>query len=74
MKRTTLAKHAATEIASAGPQRLSATLSALVSYGEMTYSGRLPLAGPSVMEIAALVAELREAGWAPTSSHHYVMS
>ncbi len=72
VKRTTLAKHAATEIASAGLQRLSATLSDLVAYGEMTYSGRLPLVGPSVMEIAALIAELRGAGWVPTSSHHHV--
>jgi chromosome partitioning protein len=65
VKRTTLARHAATEIKAAGLHRLKATLSDLVAYGEMTYSGRLPPTGPSAVEIAALIAELRELGWIP---------
>ena len=72
VKRTTLAKHAAGEIDAAGLHRLSASLSDLVGYGEMTYSGKLPVAGPSVAEIAALIAELRTAGWVPTSSQQHV--
>ena len=46
----------------AGLPRLSAALSDLVVYGEMTYSGRLPTGGQSATEIAALIAELRALG------------
>ena len=44
---------------------LTATLSDLVAYGEMTYSGRLTPIGQSSSEIAALIAELRELRWIP---------
>src|SRR3954470_19359606 len=72
VKRTTLARHAAAEIKSAGLQSLTAALSDLVAYGEMTYSGRLPPAGQSAIEVAALIAELRGLGWlpAPALQHH----
>lgn len=63
VRRTQLARHAAQEIANAGLPRLETTLSDLVAYGELSYSGRLPLHGPAVAEIAGLLAELRARGW-----------
>ena len=44
---------------------MTATLSDLVAYGEMTYSGRLPASGQPAAEIGALIGELRELGWVP---------
>jgi chromosome partitioning protein len=75
VRRTQLARHAAAEIATAGLPRLDATLSDLVAYGELSYSGRMPSAGPAVAEIAGLLAELRARGWIPevtTSPRHDV--
>ena len=63
VRRTQLAKHAAQEIAAAGLPRLDATLSDLVAYGEISYSGRLPQVGPAMIEITGLLAELRARGW-----------
>ena len=63
VRRTQLTKHAMAELAAAGLPRLEATLSDLVAYGELSYSGRLPATGPAVVEIALLLAELREKGW-----------
>lgn len=63
VRRTQLTKHAMAELAAAGLPRLEATLSDLVAYGELSYSGRLPVTGPAVVEIAGLLAELREKGW-----------
>jgi len=65
VKRTQLARHAAQELASAGLPRLEATLSDLVVYGELSYSGRVPAGGVAAVELAALVAELRGLGWLP---------
>lgn len=65
VKRTQLTRHATQEIANAGLPRLEATLSDLVAYGEMSYSGRVPQVGPAVLEIAGLLAELRARGWLP---------
>ena len=65
VKRTTLARHAVKEIEGAGLPRLEASLSDLVAYGEMTFSGRLPDVGTPATEIAALVAELRRENWVP---------
>jgi len=65
VRKTTLARHAATEVKAAGLLRIEASLSDLVAYGEMTYSGRLPTNGPAGVEIAALVRELRQLGWLP---------
>lgn len=65
VKRTHLARHAAQELASAGLPRLDASLSDLVIYGELSYSGRIPATGAAAVEIAALVAELRGLGWLP---------
>jgi hypothetical protein len=47
VRRTTLAKHAATEMTAAGLPRLKASLFDLVVYGELTYSGRFPDKGPA---------------------------
>jgi chromosome partitioning protein len=68
VRRTTLARHAAEEIKAAGLHRLTAILSDLVAYGEMTYSGRLPPTGQSAVEIAALIAELRALRWVPETA------
>nr|WP_283949849.1 ParA family protein [Limobrevibacterium gyesilva] len=65
VRRTQLARHAAHEIQVAGLPRLEASLSDLVAYGELSYSGRIPQIGPAVIEIAGLLAELRERGWLP---------
>ncbi|HJS86198.1 MAG TPA: ParA family protein [Acetobacteraceae bacterium] len=62
---TTLSRHAAAE-ASALP-RFSSCLSDLVAYGEMGFSGRMPV-GKAGAEVAALMAELRGLGWLPASS------
>jgi chromosome partitioning protein len=66
VKRTQLARHASQEMISAGLPRIEATLSDLVIYGEMSYSGRIPTNGAAAAEIAALVAELRSLGWLPS--------
>jgi chromosome partitioning protein len=63
VRKTTLARHAAKEVAAAGLARLTTTLSDLVAYGEMTYSGRVPTAGPAAVEVAALITEMRALGW-----------
>ncbi len=65
VKRTQLARHAAQELASAGLPRIETTLSDLVVYGELSYSGRIPTSGAAAVELAALVAELRGLGWLP---------
>jgi len=65
VKRTQLARHAAQELASAGLPRLEASLSDLVVYGELSYSGRIPVGNPASAEVAALIAELRALGWLP---------
>lgn len=59
---TTLSKHAATEAASL--PKLKATLSDLVAYGEMGFSGKMPT-GKAATEVAALITELRGLGWLP---------
>jgi chromosome partitioning protein len=68
VRKTTLARHAAAELASAELERFSSSLSDLVAYGEMTYSGRVPTTGPAGSEVAAFIAELRELGWLPAAT------
>jgi chromosome partitioning protein len=63
VRRTTLTRHALAELTAAGVPRLSSSLSDLVAYGELTYSGRLPAQGPVAAEVSGLVAELGELGW-----------
>jgi hypothetical protein len=41
------------------------SLSDLVAYGELTYSGRLPDKGPAFAEVSALIKELRDLDWVP---------
>jgi chromosome partitioning protein len=65
VKRTTLARHATTEMTAAGLPRLAASLSDLVAYGELTYSGKLADKSPAYAEVAALIRELRELHWIP---------
>ena len=68
VRKTTLARHAAAEIAAAGLAQFTTTLSDLVAYGEMTYSGRMPTTGLAGAEVLALLAELRALGWVPAST------
>jgi chromosome partitioning protein len=63
VKRTTLARHALAEMTTAGLPRLEATLSDLVAYGELTYSGTLADKSPAAVEVGALIKELRQLGW-----------
>jgi chromosome partitioning protein len=62
-KRTSLAKHAAAEVAKAELPRLQAELADRVAYGEMSFTGKIPSAGPAGEELAALVKELQALGW-----------
>jgi chromosome partitioning protein len=65
VRRTSLAKHAAAEAAQARLPRLAASLSDLVAFGEMSYSGRVPSSGAAGNEVEALLAELRDLRWIP---------
>jgi chromosome partitioning protein len=65
IKRTTLARHASAEMTAAGLPRLNSSLSDLVAYGELTFSGRLPDKGAACSEVEALIKELRTLGWLP---------
>ncbi len=65
VRKTTLARHAAAEVKAAGLLCMEASLSDLVAYGEMTYSGRLLISSLAWAEVAALVGELRRLGWVP---------
>jgi chromosome partitioning protein len=66
-RRTQLARHAANEIANADLPRLKATLSDLVAFGELSYSGKIPASGTAAPEIVALITELRSLGWVPSA-------
>jgi chromosome partitioning protein len=70
VRRTQLARHAAQEIETARLPRLETSLSDLVAYGELSYSGRIPTTGIAAAEITALLAELREKGWLPPPVGH----
>lgn len=69
VKRTSLAKHADAELAAANLPRLAASLSDLVAFGELSYSGKVPTTGTAGTEVSALVDELRELGWLPSLRH-----
>jgi chromosome partitioning protein len=66
VKRTQLARHVLHEIDAAGLPMLTSTLSDLVAYGEMTFSGRVPADGLAGEEVTRLLAELRALGWIDT--------
>jgi len=72
VRRTALARHAAKEVEGARLPCLSASLSDLVAFGELSYAGKLPSAGTARTEIEALVAELRAAEIISTSTHDHV--
>jgi chromosome partitioning protein len=59
---TALSRHAAAEVGTL--PRLGVSLSDLVGYGEMGFSGRMP-AGKAGSEATALLAELRAIGFLP---------
>jgi chromosome partitioning protein len=62
---TTLSRHTLSEIEALSLPRLQTALSEAVAYGELGFSGAIPIAGTAAAEIAALVAELRSHGWLP---------
>ncbi len=70
LKRTVLARHAAGQLNVSALSRLTTSLSDLVAYGELTYSGQVPVSGPAAAEIRALIEELRTLGWVPSQPHH----
>ena len=72
VRRTTLAKHAGSELERAKLVRLKTSLSDLVAYGELSYSGRVPTSGTAGTELAALVAELRKLRWIPAVTRNAV--
>lgn len=67
VRRTSLARHADAELKAAQLPRLQASLSDLVAYGDLSYSGRVPSTGTAGTEIAAMLAELRGMGWIPAA-------
>jgi chromosome partitioning protein len=62
---TTLSRHVLAELDRLGLPRLRTVLSEAVAYGEIGFSGILPKDGTAMSELAALMAELREARWLP---------
>jgi chromosome partitioning protein len=60
---TALSRHAATEAVDL--PRLKTTISDLVAFGEMTFTGRVPSGGKAGAETSALLRELRGLGWLP---------
>ena len=65
VRRTSLARHANAEASRAKLTRLDASLSDLVAFGELSYSGQVPTTGTAGSETAFLLAELRQLGWVP---------
>ena len=63
VRRTQLARHAAQEAAAL--PLLTTTLSDLVAYGEMSFSGHVPVQGIAGEELTRLVDEMRSLGWLP---------
>ena len=72
VRKTTLARHASSELERAKLIRLKTSLSDLVAYGELSYSGKIPTTGTAGKEVAELVAELRKLKWIPTASRNAV--
>ena len=68
-RRTDLWRHAAEELARSEMPVLQTSLSDLVAYGEVSFSGRMPAPSSTAgAEIAALVEELRGIGWLPQAN------
>jgi len=63
VRRTQLARHAAREAAEL--PLLTATLSDLVAYGEISFSGQLPKQGATAEEVDRLMIKLRSLDWLP---------
>jgi hypothetical protein len=74
VRRTSLSKHADAEMQRAKLKRLTASLSDLVAYGELSYSGRVPTTGTAGAEVTALLAELRGLGWIPAARNDVARS
>jgi chromosome partitioning protein len=63
---TAVSKHTLAELDAAALPRTSTGIGDRVAFAEMTFSGRVPVAGGDAgQEIAGLIAELRSLGWVP---------
>lgn len=62
---TALSRHAAAEAKNL--PSLKTTISDLVAFGEMTFTGKVPGSGKAGAETSALLRELRNLGWLPNS-------
>ena len=62
---TTLSRHVLAELEALKLPRLQTAMSEAVAYGEISFSGTVPREGTAAEEVAALLAELREAGGLP---------
>jgi len=63
VRATSVAGHAAQQVAEAGIEALRATLGHRADYEALTHTGRSPHAGAAYREISAFVAELQVMGW-----------
>ena len=63
VRATSVAGHAAQQVAEAGIAILRSTLGHRADFEALTHTGRPPQAGAAFREVAALVAELRAMGW-----------
>jgi len=63
VRATSVAGHAAQQVAEAGIETLSSTLGHRADYEALTHTGRPPHTGTAHREISALVAELQGMGW-----------
>jgi chromosome partitioning protein len=55
------------ELDEVGLPRTAAGIGDRVAFAEMTFSGRVPAGGDASAEILALIAELRDLGWIPST-------
>ena len=63
--RTSLAEHAAGEVDTAKLARFEGIISDLVAFQELTFTGRVPMAGRGGNEIDKIIREMRTLGWLP---------
>jgi chromosome partitioning protein len=64
---TAVARHVLSELDEVGLPRTAAGIGDRVAFAEMTFSGRVPAGGDASAEILALIAELRDLGWIPST-------
>lgn len=63
VRATSVAGHAAQQVAEAGIQALRSTLGHRADYEALTHTGRSPHTGAAYREVSALIAELQQMKW-----------